>query len=184
MVLNSIGLSGCPRACDDMPPEHSFDGAASIIPFEGRLPILCPPIGQEKSTTQLFLPSTSDCRYIDGILVHWSSDDATVTISPIRITIAQKHSPSDVLFMENSWKTLAQGAEGWTIIPRFLWIKETMQNSVRLDRRDRKEAVATRTRGPEEVHPAYDVVTITVEEVNSEVGKQLQAARSVAGNIS
>lgn len=180
-VLSAVCAWGCPLASTGLAPEHGFGSPAPVKMFSG-LPVLYPPSedGNGEGITELLVPQDYACRNIDGLLVRWSLQDKTVTISPMQITIADKHKPSDTLFMEAQWKSLVADLCGWSIVARFIWVKERMDNSRQVVDMKRKEFRGTSANSAIEIHPAYQTITITVRELNGGIGEKLAYARAAA----
>lgn len=182
MLLSAISAYGCPLASTKLESEDAFEDSAPIRMYLDDFPELSPPLGspadKEAPATQLFVPESHRCRYIDGILVHWNVKDKSVTIAPMQITIATSHSPSDVLFMEKHWRGMVAHLSEWKINARFLWIKATRNGPVKVTKVSAKMSPGTRGAGAKHLHPSYDVVTLTVSEVDTRIGDRLSAARA------
>jgi len=178
MLLSAISAFGCPLASAGLESEHSFQDSVPIRRYRNDFPELSPPADDQAPATQLFVPASHRCRYIDGILVHWNVKAKSVTIAPMQITIATSHSASDILFMENHWRGMVAHLNEWKIHARFLWIKETRNGPIKVTKVPAKESSGTRGASAKEQHPPYGVVTLTVSEVNSRIGNELSAARA------
>jgi len=179
MLLSAISAFGCPLASTGLESEHSFQDSAPIRRYRNDFPELSPPDDDQAPATQLFVPESHRCRYIDGILVHWNVNANSVTIAPMQITIATSHSASDVLFMRNHWRDMVAYLRGWEIHARFLWIKGTRNGPVEVIE---VPAKVSRGDGEKHLHPPYDVVTLTVSEANSSIGNKLSAARAFSAS--
>jgi hypothetical protein len=178
MLLSAICAFGCPLASTGLEDKHSFQNSAPITRYLHDYPELSPPKDDQAPVTQLFVPVSHRCLYIDGILVHWNVKAKSVTIAPMQITIATSHSASDVSFMEEHWRHMVAHLNEWEINARFLWIKETRNGPVKVTTLPAKESRKTRGAGAEQLHPPYDVITLKISEVDSSIGKKLSAARA------
>jgi hypothetical protein len=178
MLLSAICAFGCPLASTGLKDKHSFQNSAPITRYLGEYPKLGPPDDDQAPATQLFVPVSHRCLYIDGILVHWNVKAKSVTIAPMQITIAASHSASNVLFMEDHWRDMVARLKEWEIHARFLWIKETRNGPIEVTEVPAKESRKTRGAGAKHLHPSYDVVTLTVSEVDRSIGNKLSAARA------
>jgi hypothetical protein len=178
MLLSAICAFRCPLASTGLGAGHSFRDSAPITMYPQDYPELSPPDDDQAPATQLFVPVSHRCRYIDGILVHWNVKAKSVAIAPMQITIATSHSASNVLFMEDHWRDMVVNLKEWEIHARFLWIKETRNGPVEVTKVPAKESRKTRGAGGKHLHPPYDVVTLTVSEVNGRIGNKLSAARA------
>ena len=113
MLLGAICDFGCPLASEGLEPGDSFVGSAPISWFSRDYPVLRPPTDVKSPRTQLFIPGSHRCKFIDGVLVHWNVEAKSVTIAPLQIIIAASHSPSDTLFMENNWAGMVHFLSQW-----------------------------------------------------------------------
>jgi hypothetical protein len=178
MLLSAICGFGCPLASTGLEDKHSFQNSAPITRYLHDYPELSPPKDDQATVTQLFVPVSHRCRYIDGIFVHWNVEAKSVTIAPMQITIATSHSASDVLFMEDHWRDMVAHLKEWEIHARFLWIKETRNGPIKATEVPAKESRKTRGAGAKQLHPPYDAVTLEISEVHSGIGDKLSAARA------
>ena len=113
MLLSAICDFGCPLASEGLELGDSFVGSAPILWFSCDYSVLRPPAYGKSPRTQLFIPGSHRCKFIDGVLVHWNVEAKSVTIAPLQITIAASHSPSDTLFMENNWAGMVHFLSQW-----------------------------------------------------------------------
>jgi hypothetical protein len=179
MLLSAICAFGCPLASAGL--KHDlFPGSAPITRYPEDFPVLKAPGSNLEDATHLFVPASHKCRYIDGILVRWNFDAKSVAIAPMQITLATSHAPSDALFMENHWRGMVARLKEWDIYARFLWIKEKRKGSPEVTTVPAKESPDTRGAGATLLHPAYDVVTLTVTEVSGSIGDKLRHARALS----
>jgi hypothetical protein len=178
MLLSAICTFGCPFASTGLGNENLFQTSAPITVYPHDFPVLSPPRTDQKLVTQLFVPMSHRCRYIDGILVQWNFEDKFVTIVPMQITIAKSHTPSDASFMENHWSGMVPHLDEWEIDARFLCITETRDGPAKMTEVPAKESPKTRGAGAKLLHPPYDVLTLTVSEVNKSIGEKLRKARA------
>jgi hypothetical protein len=178
MLLSAICTFGCPLASTGLENKNQFETSAPITMYPDDFPVLSPPTTCQKVVTQLFVPLSHRCRYIDGILVQWKFEDKFVTIVPMQITIAKSHTPSDASFMENHWSGMVAHLDEWEIDARFLWIKETRDGPAKMTVVPAKETPKTREAGAKLLHPLYNVLTLTVSEVNKGTGEKPRKARA------
>jgi len=119
MLLSAICAFRCPFASTGLEVELSFQVSAPITRYSQDYPELSPPGDDQAPATELFVPVSHRCRYIDDILVHWNANAKSVMIAPMQITITTSHSASDVLFMENHWRDMVAHLKEWKIHARF-----------------------------------------------------------------
>jgi len=177
MILSAICAYGCPLVSVGLEPAHSLQDPAPITCYQLDFPVLMPPNNNQEPAAQLFVPVSRRCRYIDGVLVRWNLKAKSVLIAPIQITLATGHVASDVLFMESHWSSMVAHLTDWKIHARFVRIKESHRVPYELTGVAAKEYRNTRGPGAKQLHPPYNVITLTVRQVNSRIDDKLRAAR-------
>ena len=70
MLLSAICDFGCPLASEGLESGDWFVGSALISWFSRDYPVLWPPPYGKSPRTQLFIPGSHRCKFIDGVFVH------------------------------------------------------------------------------------------------------------------
>ena len=105
-----------------------------------------------------------------------------MTIEPLQIKIAASHSPSYTLFMENNWAGMVHFLSQWKMNARFVWIMEKRDGPVKVTEVPATYTVTMRGAGSRQLHPAYSSITLSVSDVNKDIGSTLLDARVEAAN--
>lgn len=179
MVLSTISAVGCPLASIGLGNPHLPPQSAPITTYQD-YPVLTPPGNDQMYAAKLFVPMRHRYRHIDAILVWWNLEAMSVMIAPIQIAIATCHFASDVLFMERNLRHMVAHLTDWRIHARFVWITEARNGPIELIRVSAEESRNIPGASAERLYPYYDIITLTVSEVNYKIGERLSLARGPA----
>jgi hypothetical protein len=182
MILSSLCAFGCPLASYGWVPCYLFRQSAPITGYRQDFPVLIPPGNNQEHTAQHFVPVGHKWRYIDGIFVWWNLKAKRVTIALMQITLTTSEVASDVLFMERHWRGMVELLTDWTIRTRFVWIKETRNEPLELPVSD-EEFRNTCGAGAKHRLPPYDVIVLTVRDVDIGIDDSLRAARASSATV-
>jgi hypothetical protein len=135
--------------------------------FEGR----APPFIDMKQEVTLYVPLRFNFPAVDAVIVEVDGKKKAVLLVPLQITIADRHSDSEEKFFE-TWADWEGQLHGYSVRVLFVWVKEGTRSpveSIEERKKDLRRAIVGR--------PGYERSSITVKDVNHDVGQELERAR-------
>jgi hypothetical protein len=121
-------------------------------------------------TTCLYVPIPYNFMTVDGVILLLDRDSKKATIFSIQFTLSQNHKQSDKQFHMMLWPTWSQQlfSAGFNVQSTFVWIDKKQPS----EHAELEQVRALRS-GAKVIHPAYSVIHVGVESVNSGLASAL-----------